>query len=207
MMTNAERKFLLGGGLLLVAAALFLTGSNLWEADQAAQASEQVLRQLERVELPVAEVQQTEENSDSLARVLDQEVEMPEREVDGNLYIGVLEIPTLELELPVMSRWSESSLEISPCRYQGSAYKGDLILAAHNYPRHFGGLGSLTRGDAVFLTDMKGNRFFYTVSRIERLDGTAIQEMEQGSWDLTLFTCTLDGTGRITVRCNWAGEE
>ena len=51
--------------------------------------------------------------------------------------IGILEIPALDLNL-VISSWSYSSLRLAPCRYSGSAYKGDLVIAAHNYQSHFG---------------------------------------------------------------------
>ena len=50
-------------------------------------------------------------------------------------------------------------------------------------------------------TDVAGNRFVYAVSLVEQLPGTAIQEMEAGDWDLTLFTCDAGGTARVTVRC------
>lgn len=92
-------------------------------------------------------------------------------------------------------------MKIAPCRYTGSAYLDNLILAAHNYSTHFGRLGELTKGDAVIFTDTVGNQFFYQVDEITRLEGTAVEEMEAGEWDLTLFTCTLDSRSRITVRC------
>ena len=41
----------------------------------------------------------------------------------------------------------------------------------------------------------------YEVSRVEQLERTAIEEMESGDWDLTLFTCTVGGAARVTVRC------
>ena len=92
-------------------------------------------------------------------------------------------------------------MTIAPCRYTGSAYLDNLILAAHNYSTHFGRLGELTKGDAVIFTDTVGNQFFYQVDEITRLEGTAVEEMEAGEWDLTLFTCTRDSRSRITVRC------
>lgn len=188
------------GGLLLLAAALLPAGWNLLEDQQAAQASEQVLRQMEQP--PPAEADPPEEPEEVVpAYVLDPDMEMPETEVDGHLYIGVLEIPALELELPVMSRWSYPDLKIAPCRYQGSAYQGDLILLAHNYSRHFGQIHSLTAGDVIRFTDADGNRFTYEVSLVEQLERTAIEEMESGDWDLTLFTCTVGGAARVTVRC------
>lgn len=193
------------GGLLLLAAALLLAGWNLLEDRQAAQASEQVLRQMEKP--PPAETEPPEEPEPALpAYVLDPDMEMPETEVDGHLYIGILEIPALELELPVMSQWSYPDLKIAPCRYQGSAYQNDLILLAHNYSRHFGQIHSLTAGDVIHFTDADGNRFTYEVSLVEQLERTAIEEMESGDWDLTLFTCTVGGAARMTVRCELVSE-
>ena len=113
---------MIGGGLLLLAAALLLAGWNLLEDRQAAQASEQVLRQMEKP--PPAEADPPEEPEEVVpAYVLNPDMEMPETEVDGHRYIGVLEIPALELELPIMSQWSYPNLKIAPCRYQGSAYR------------------------------------------------------------------------------------
>ena len=54
---------------------------------------------------------------------------------------------------------------------------------------------------------MDGNRFIYAVSGTEQLPGTAIEEMKSGDWDLTLFTCTIGGAARVTVRCVLTAEE
>lgn len=126
---------------------------------------------------------------------------MPTTEVDGEAYIGVLEIPALELSLPIISQWSDSRLRIAPCRYKGSAYLDDLIIAGHDYRSHFGRLKDLQIGDMVYFTDAEGNRFSYTVSEQDELAGAAVEEMEAGDWDLTLFTCTVGGKARVTVRC------
>lgn len=126
---------------------------------------------------------------------------MPETELDGERYIGVLELPSLSLTLPVQSQWSYPALKVSPCRYAGSAYQGDLVVAGHNYRSHFGKLANLSPGDPVTFTDMEGSTFSYTVMELETLPADAVEEMTSGDWDLTLFTCTLDGQSRITVRC------
>ena len=100
-----------------------------------------------------------------------------------------------------MSQWSYPNLKIAPCRYQGSAYQNDLILLAHNYSRHFGQIHTLEPGSTVCFTAADGTRFMYEVSLVEQLERTAIEEMESGDWDLTLFTCTVGGAARVTVRC------
>ncbi|MBR2949549.1 MAG: sortase [Lachnospiraceae bacterium] len=112
-----------------------------------------------------------------------------------------LEIPAYELNLPVISQWSYPKLRMAPCRYEGSAYLDNLIISAHNYNSHFGNLKNLQMGDLIVFTDMDGNVFEYRVAERETLMPTAIEEMKSGDWDLTLFTCTLGGQYRVTVRC------
>ena len=129
------------------------------------------------------------------------DMEMPMKEIDGETYIGVVEIPSLELSLPVMSDWSYPQLKKAPCRYVGSVYSHDAVICGHNYDRHFGRLKELIPGDEVRFTDMDGNVFSYEVMALETLAPTAVEEMTEGDWDLTLFTCTVGGTTRLAVRC------
>lgn len=75
------------------------------------------------------------------------------------------------------------------------------MVAGHNYRSHFGKLANLSPGDPVTFTDMEGSAFSYIVMELETLPADAVEEMTSGDWDLTLFTCTLDGQSRITVRC------
>ena len=74
--------------------------------------------------------------------------------INGRDYIGVLSIPSLELELPVISQWDYPALKVAPCRYSGSLYQDNLIICAHNYASHFGKLKELQPGDIVLFTDM-----------------------------------------------------
>ena len=52
---------------------------------------------------------------------------------------------------------------------------------------------------------MDGNVFRYSVCAVEQLAKTAVEEMQTGDWDLTLFTCTKGGVMRVTVRCALEG--
>ena len=132
---------------------------------------------------------------------LNPDMEMPKVKIQGNDYIGTLDIPALGLSLPVMGEWSYPKLKVAPCRYSGSAYQGEFVIAAHNYSRHFGRLNQLQAGDQVNFTDIDGNTFEYEAVEIQELEPTAIEEMTDSGWDLSLFTCTLGGQTRLTVRC------
>ena len=127
---------------------------------------------------------------------------MTEAEINGHTYIGCLSIPKLELELPIMADWSYPKLKISPCRYSGSVRGEDLVLMAHNYASHFGGLSKLSAGDSVIFTDMDGIVTQYEVVVQDVLDPYAVAEMTSGDFDLTLFTCTYGGKSRVTICCD-----
>ena len=127
--------------------------------------------------------------------------EMPTQTVNGWDYIGYLSIPSLDLTLPIQSRWSYDGLQVAPGRFYGSTYTGNLVLAAHNYPQHFGRIGNLQPGDTVCFTDMDGHVTHYRVSALETLAPEDVDGMLGGDYDLTLFTCTLGGKSRVTVRC------
>ena len=164
---------------------------------KADQNSSEILAQLED------EMEDEDEDQDQDIPIyqLYPDMEMPVYEVDGIAYIGVLEIPVLGLKLPVASEWSYPNLRSSPCRYQGSVYQDNMIIAGHNYNRHFGRLKDLGIGDEIRFTDADGNIFDYQVADLESLPGTAVEEMEAGEWDMTLFTCTYGGKSRVTIRC------
>ena len=131
-----------------------------------------------------------------------EDVKMEEVEIDGHIYIGYLSMPTVELELPIMSEWSYEKLTIAPCRYYGTLRGKDLVLLAHNYDRHFGRLNDLKVGDSVYFTEMDGTVTAYKVVARDILDPYAVEEMTAGLYDLTLFTCTYGGRSRVTVYCD-----
>lgn len=129
------------------------------------------------------------------------DIEMPTETIDGYDYIGIFEVPSINLTLPVISRWSYPALKTAPCRYMGSVYKDNMIIAAHDYRRHFAPLKNLPEKTEVVFTDMAGNRFEYVVTLKEILEPSAVEELVSGQWDLTLFTCTSDALHRVVIRC------
>lgn len=133
--------------------------------------------------------------------IINPDIEMPSVAINSEYYIGLLEIPSLGLSLPINSEWSYSRLRSTPCRYTGSVYSNDLVIAAHNYSAHFGDIKLLKQGDPIIFTDMNGNSFTYEVDVSETLMPTAVEEMTSGEWGLSLFTCTPGGAYRVTIRC------
>ena len=122
-------------GLLLIAAALFLASYNLYDelrAEQSARQATQLDAYLPAEAAPEApsdsagdqEPLVSDERTVIPDYVLSPNMEMSVETINGIDFIGVLRIPTLELELPVISEWNYPNLKSAPCRYSESAYHG-----------------------------------------------------------------------------------
>lgn len=190
-------------GLLLLLAALCLTGYNVAAEQHAERESQTLLTELlpaipaDPVPVPTEVGPETEYPDYMLNRNMD----MPVDCIDGHPCVGAIRIPALNLSLPVLSQWSYPNLKVGPCLYSGTAYQGNMVLCAHNYRTHFGSIRRLSIGDDVFFQDVDGNLFHYQVADLETLAPTAVEAMRNSEWSLTLFTCTLGGATRMTVRC------
>lgn len=197
---------LCAGGLLLLA-ALCLTFRNLGEENHAAREAEDSLRQI-IAQLPDPSQEEAGSAGPLVPEMASEDsasadtTEMSTVTVNGAEYIGTLSLPALGLTLPVLRDWSDQLLKLAPCRYQGSVQTGDLLLVAHNYRLHFGRLKNLSPGDTVTFTDVNGTAFDYAVSGVKQFDTPDMEEIKAGEWDLMLFTCTIDGAGRIAVYCD-----
>ncbi len=175
-------------GAVLLLAALSLLAYNRWDDWRAGEAVTEIEDVLNQEMDEVEDDSQDGEDMDTI-------------DIDGYAYIGTLSIPSFGLELPVMSEWSYEGLKLAPGRYSGSLVTNDLVLCAHNYERHFGNLKNLDVGDQVSFTDVHGKEVLYEVTEVTTLMPTSIAAMTTGDWDLTLFTCTIGGQQRVTVRC------
>ena len=127
--------------------------------------------------------------------------ELPRLTLSGYDLVGILRVPSLGLELPILDQWSYDLLQLSPCRYSGSAEGGDLILLGHNYKKHFTLLKQLKGGDVVEFEDVTGKVYTYTVTATEVLQKTELERLTNTDCALTLFTCTNGGYSRFVVRC------
>ena len=198
----------------LIASVGFIVHNN-WEEETAQNSSKNILQDIQENILDntcegVAPEDTTSEKAipEDIDRDEPEEItvdipkEMPATQVDGYDCIGILSIPVLELELPVLTDWSYAKLKISPCHYFGSYYEKDFVIAAHNYRSHFGRLSDLQPKDLILFTDISGTVHCYEVVLLETLPADATEEMITSGFDLSLYTCTPGGANRVTVRCN-----
>lgn len=181
-------------GLALIVAAVALAGYNIWDSSRAGHASQQLLAQLDS-----ADGAEEATASDGT----------PEAVVGGYSCIGVISIPSLNIELPVIADWGYEQLRVAPCRYSGSYLTDDLVICAHNYASHFGPLQSIAIGTDVYFESVDGRRMHYIVGNRESLQPADVEQMidnennsdSAADWDMTLFTCDYTGQVRTAVRC------
>ena len=183
-------RILMAAGTVAVLAALSLFIYNLREAARADKNAQDVMDEL------ADSIGADGDWSDGRDTVL----------IDGYEYIGYVSIQELGLDLPVMAEWSYDRLKISPCRYTGDPGEGGFVICAHNYSNHFGRLKELSEGDVIYFVEMDGEVWEYQVEAVETLEPTAVEEMTDEGYDLTLFTCTYGGQSRVTVRCMLAEQ-
>lgn len=199
-------------GAVLVLAALLLLAYNNREAGEA-EAGAQVMLEEIRQQLPAATARPTEsaepspvlksteepEHAQEPIPAVSEAPDAPEVQKDCE-YIGILSIPELEVELPVMAEWDYALLKLAPCRHMGAARTDDLVIAAHNYQSHFGELHDLKAGAEVRFTEMDGTVNDYILAKEpEKVAADAVETVLGSEHALVLYTCTPGGKARVAA--------
>lgn len=179
------------GAVLLIAALLLF----VYNRNEDSRAGEEAADILSEVQTAI-----DEGNKEVIDETQEQKI-MPTVHINGHDYIGYLNITDLGLELPVMADWDYNRLKRAPCRHFGTTYNDDLVIAAHNYKKHFGLIDTLPMGSEVTFTDMDGVVNRYAVREIIERNPNEVAEVRDSQWDLILYTCTYGGKVRIVVGC------
>ena len=125
---------------------------------------------------------------------------MPVLSIDGTDYIGVLELPRYESALPICGNWGEVSKH--PSRLGGSVYDGTLQIGGTSQKGQYDFFREISVEDAVYFTDMEGNRYAYEVTDIhneKHADQNALRKEEAA---LTLFIKNTHAFEYVVVFCN-----
>ena len=187
-------------GVVCILSAIGFVVYNRWEEESAEEITQDLLADVQSI---IEEKQPEQPLPDDPEMV---PTEMPTVKVAGYDCIGILSVPVLNLELPVLTDWSYAKLKKAPCHYYGTYYEKDFVIAAHNYKSHFGRLSQLQAGDMVIFTDVNGVAYYYEVVLSETLPKEATREMIASGFALSLYTCTPGGASRVTIRCDAIGQ-
>ena len=128
---------------------------------------------------------------------------------DGTSYyiIGVINIPSINVNYPILSTYTDELLKIAPCKFHGPNPNevGNLCIAGHNYrnSKFFSKVPTLENGDIVELTDLKGRTLKYSVYdkyTVDPEDVACTSQLTGGKKEVTLITCTNDSKQRVIVK-------
>lgn len=120
------------------------------------------------------------------------ETASPELSFQDGQSIGILEIPIIDKELPIVQGTDEDSLKQGVGHYTGTVYPGqqDQILLSGHRDTAFTGLDKLKTGDSI-IVKMQHGTFHYAVvgTEIVDADDTTVIRSTAPVEMLTLSTC------------------
>ena len=126
--------------------------------------------------------------------------------------IGIISIPKINLEYPILSTATTELLKVAPCYFWGASPNeiGNLCIAGHNYrnTKFFSKVPSLTNGDAINITDLYGRTITYIVYDnyvVAPNDRACTSQLTNGKKEVTLITCTNDSSNRVIIKAREQG--
>jgi LPXTG-site transpeptidase (sortase) family protein len=121
--------------------------------------------------------------------------------------IGIINIPKIGIEYPILEKTNKESLELSITKFWGEKInqKGNVVLAGHNRLNNtmFGKIDKLENGDIIELTDSQMVTVKYQVFDkyvIDPNDIDCIFPIEENTREVTLITCTNRDKNRLVVK-------
>ncbi len=178
-------------GVLCFCTALGLLIQNFVSENRLAERSGEIVREMRRL-LPEI----TEGVADSHAGT-----RTPVMQIDGYDYSYLLEVPEYDKALPVQSLWEESRIAVSPALFYGSVSEGFLVIGGSGRRNQLGCLSRLEPDDLIFLTDMSGVRYAFTVEKIEKTEKLDFDYLSLEKQGLALFIKDEWGFQYTVVRC------
>lgn len=133
--------------------------------------------------------------------------------MNGYNVIGIVKIPKIELEYPILDidtynpEETKEPMKISIVKYWGGKVNeyGNLSIAGHNNydGTMFGKTKNLDIDDIVELTDLEGNTIQYQIYNkfiTDPNDITILQTKDKNIREVTLITCTNGNKSRLILQ-------
>lgn len=172
-------------GIIMVVGAMILEGMNIYRDNRSRKRAEAIAVTLEQQMNTGKDI-----GNDNIV-------------IDNEKYCGMLEIPKINVVLPVASEYSYEQMALSLCKYSGNISDGNMILCGHNNKSFLGKLNNVFEGDSVSFIDCKGTKYEYVVNETEYVGGNEVTKLTEGGidWELSVFTCNYSGNKRYVLRC------
>lgn len=127
--------------------------------------------------------------------------------INNNAIIGIINIPKLALEYPILDRTTKEKMKTSITRFSGGNVNeiGNLALAGHNNYDNtmFGRNDELIIGDKIYLTDLQKNTVEYTINSIFTTnpnDVSILNTQDKNIKEITLITCKDGRKSRLIIK-------
>ena len=148
----------------------------------------------------IANINEELKNSDNPITEIDEQIQ-------GHKVVGIIKIPKIELEYPILETTSKETLNLSITKFWGNEINeiGNVTLAGHNNLNGtmFGKTKKLEVGDVIELTDIQNVTLKYNVFKIYVIDPndiSCILPEQEGTREVTLITCTNGNKNRLIVK-------
>lgn len=126
-------------------------------------------------------------------------------EFEGFKVIGIIKIPAINLEYPILEQTTDDAMKVSISKYWGGDINsyGNVSLAGHNNKitlTMFGKNKNLKIGDSIFLTDLTGTTIEYKIYDTfitDPDDVSILRTTDKSAREITLITCTNGRANRL----------
>jgi len=148
----------------------------------------------------IASINEEFKNSDKPIKEINQQIQ-------GHKVVGIIKIPKIELEYPILETTTKETLNLSITKFWGNQINeiGNVSLAGHNNLNGtmFGKTKKLEVGDIIELTDIQNVTLKYKIFKmyvIDPNDISCILPEQEGTREVTLITCTNGNKNRLIVK-------
>ena len=130
-----------------------------------------------------------------------------EVEIDGYKVLGIIRIPKIDLEYPILNETNKTSMKKSITKFWGPNLNtvGNLTLAGHNNKdgTMFGKVKKLNIGDIIEIEDLYKNTVKYEIFDmyvINPNDVSCVESVDENAKEVTLITCTNGNKNRLITK-------
>ena len=121
--------------------------------------------------------------------------------------VGIIEIPKINIEYPIINQTSDGTMALSITKFWGNNVNdiGNFTMAGHNYfdGTMFSNTNKLNIEDTIKMTDLDGKTIEYKVFDkyiIDPNDVKCVQSVKENTREITLITCINGRNNRLVVK-------
>lgn len=130
-----------------------------------------------------------------------------ETEYKGYNIAGIIKIPKINIEYPIIEKTSNEAMALSITKFWGNNVNdiGNFTMAGHNYfdGTMFSNTNKLTIGDIIEMIDLQGNTIEYKVFdkyTTDPNDVECVKGIDENTREITLITCINGRSNRLIIK-------